>query len=242
MNVFQLHHNDVSSISLCRTPVMKTITKVLFSVVLLLFIFSNSFSQSSYNFHIGPSIPVSDYGVYTIHAREGDIRATGKLGIEVGFQYSYKWPARGFGLFSSIDFILGDISRKWINKAAEISVSYPLLSLPEYLYLPLSAGFFYQYEISESISLLCNSGMTFNYMKVTDNEWVAATWETDWSTSFGFRVGFGCLIKKRITINVDYLGLGNHEIEERLVREDETIVNIHDLNVQLLTITAGWSF
>jgi hypothetical protein len=145
-------------------------------------------------------------------------------------------------LFSSIDFILGDISRKWINKAAEISVSYPLLSLPEYLYLPLSAGFFYQYEISESISLLCNSGMTFNYMKVTDNEWVAATWETDWSTSFGFRVGFGCLIKKRITINVDYLGLGNHEIEERLVREDETIVNIHDLNVQLLTITAGWSF
>jgi hypothetical protein len=217
-------------------------TKILCSSILLLFIFSNSFSQSSYNFHIGPSIPVSDYGVYTIHAREGDISATGKLGIEVGFQYSYKLPEIGFGLFSSIDFIWGDISREWINKAVEISVSYPLLSLPEYLYLPLSAGFFYQYDISNAISLLCNSGVTFNYMKVTDNEWVAATWETDWSTSFGFRVGFGCLIKERITINIDYLGLGKHEIEERLVREDETIINIHDLNVQLLTITAGWSF
>ena len=221
---------------------MKIITNTLFLVALLLITFSNSFSQSSYNIHIGSSIPLSDYGVYTIHAREGDISASGEVGIEVGFQYSYQWSEKGFGVFSSLDFILGDISHEWIDKAVEISVTFPLLTLPEYLYLPLSAGIFYQYEISKSFSLLCNSGMTFNFMKVTDNEWETATWKTDWSTSLGFRVGVGCLIKEKISINVNYLGLGKHDLVERLVREEDPTVVNHELNVQLLTITAGWSF
>lgn len=221
---------------------MKVIKNTLFLVGLLLITFSNSFSQSSYNIHIGTAIPLSDYGVYTIHAREGDISASGKAGIEIGFQYSYQWSKKGFGVFSSLDFILGDISREWIDKAVEISVTFPLLTLPEYLYLPLSAGIFYQYEVSESFSLLCNTGMTFNFMKVTDNEWETATWETDWSTSLGFRVGLGCLIKEKISISVNYLGLGKHDCVERLVQhENPTVVN-HELNVQLLTITAGWSF
>ena len=223
---------------------MKLSIYQLFLVIILLTTFSDSFSQSSYNIHIGPSIPLSDYGVYTIHAREGDITASGALGVDIGFQYSYQWSEKGFGIFSSLDFILGDVSQDWKDKANEISEvhDFPLITLPVYLYFPLSAGLFYKYEASKSFSLYCNSGPTFNCMKVTDNEWETAVWETDWSTSLGFRIGVGLLIKERLSFCVDYLGLGKHYADGRLVKEVYPEEYNHVLNVHLLTLTTGWNF
>ncbi len=144
-----------------------------------------------------------------------------------------------------IDFILNDVNKDFKDQTEDIEEDFglTLISLPVYLNLPISAGLFYKYEASNSVSLYCSSGMTFNFMKVADYEWEYGTYERDWSTSIGFRIGVGVLFKERYSLGVDYLGLGKHDSVGRQIPDEYSHGDYNDeLNIHLLTITAGWNF
>ena len=80
-------------------------------------------------------------------------------------------------------------------------------------------------------------------MTMTDYEWEHVTLERDWSTNIGFRIGLGVLMNERVSLYVDYLGLGKHESAGRRVTENDPPEEyINEIKIQLLTITAGWSF
>lgn len=223
---------------------MKSFSKLLFLLLLVSITYTDSLSQSTYNIHIGPSIPLSDFGPYSFTIGGEEISSSAAMGFDVGIQYSFQWSEKGFGAFTSFDFILNGVNRDYKDAARSFSDDFAttLIKLPVYLNLPLSAGLFYKYKATNSLSLYCNSGMTVNFMTVTDYVWEHVTLERDWSTSIGFRIGVGILINERVSVCVDYLGLGKHESVGRRVSDVSPNEYSDELNVHLLSLTAGWNF
>ena len=123
---------------------MKALTKQVLVVIILLTAFNNSFSQSNYNIHIGPSLPLSDFGLYPINRGGETFISSAAMGVDVGVKYSFQWSEKGFGLFTSFDFFLNDVSNEFKDEAQHLSDNFAttLIKLPVYLNLPLSAGLF----------------------------------------------------------------------------------------------------
>ena len=221
---------------------MKRFALPFFLLTLSLTPLSNTFSQSSYQIHIGPSFALSDYGVYPIHTPDRDYYASGAMGIDAGFQYTYQWSEIGFGVYASADFIVSRVNEDWVNKCYELTFYWDLKELPVYLYLPLSGGLSYTYKASKLFSLTGHVGMTYNRLKVTDNMWENCNRETDWTSGFGIKAGAGILLWGRLPLTVNYLGLGKHQIVERLIQAVDPWVHNYEIDVHLLTVTTGWVF
>lgn len=221
---------------------MKRLAPALLLLVLWLLPHSKACPQSNYQLHFGPSIPLSEYGVYPIITWDEDYLASGAIGLDAGFQYNYQWSKLGFGVYASADFIVGRVDKDWVNKCYEMTFYLDLEQLPVYLYFPLSAGLSYKYEISSTYSLTAFAGMTYNQLKVTDNMWENANRETDWTSAFGIKAGAGVLFRGKIPLLVNYLGLGKHEITEYLIHATDPRTETRELNVHMLTITTGWVF
>src|SRR5688572_21370785 len=74
------------------------------SYVFVLLTFSltiEAYSQSSVNIHIGPSIPVSDFGSDDLDDEDAGGAA---IGLNMGLQYVYQLSESGLGIFGGIDF------------------------------------------------------------------------------------------------------------------------------------------
>jgi len=226
---------------------MKSFGKVLLLLMIVSVNCTDLLSQSAFNIHIGPSISLSDSGPYSYIIGGEEIISSPGVGFDVGIKYSYQWSEKGFGAFTSFDFILNWVNGDYKDAAERFSDGFAttLVKLPVYLNLPLSAGLVYTYKASDKLSVSCNPGITVNFMTMTDYKWndLTITLERDWSTSIGFRIGLGLLLNERVSLDVDYLGLGNHKSVGRSILEGEQPQESTDeLNIQLLTITAGWNF
>jgi hypothetical protein len=229
---------------------MKTIIKQLFLAILLLTAVNDTFSQSRYNFHIGPAFPVSKIDMYTLNVSDYyTVSASARTGINIGFQYAYQFPNRGIGIFAGLDFVYNDVIKEFKDSVEYYLTYYSLKSFefPKYYNIPISAGLEYIYGINEKLSLFCNLGMTYNFFKVTDYTW-DDTWgdlvyEADWANNIGFKTAIGILYKQKASISIDFLGLGKHEVDVKMVSggtvEDEFIA---EAKVNMLTLTIGWNF
>ena len=69
------------------------------------------------------------------------------------------------------------------------------------------------------------------------------TSEYDLANSMGFKRGGGILINKKMSIAIDYLGLGNHNINGEARADGVPSEPIDgEQKVDLLTITVGFNF
>ena len=211
---------------------------------------AESYSQSRFNIHAGPAFPVSKIDMYGLSFSDYyTVSASAKTGINIGFQYSYQFPIKGVSIFAGLDFVFNDVIDEFKD-----SVEYYLslmsqrsFEFPKYYNIPISAGIEYIYEINDKLSLFGNLGMTYNFFKVSDytweNNWSDFAYEADWADNFGFKTALGILYKQKASVSIDFLGLGKHEVDVKMVDsgtvEDESI---SEAKVNMLTLTFGWNF
>jgi opacity protein-like surface antigen len=229
---------------------MKSFRKLLLLFLLVASTGIDTFSQSRYNIHIGPAFPLSKIDMYTLHYSDVyTVSSSAKTGINIGIQYSYQFPNRGIGIFAGLDFVYNDVINEYKDSVESIRgvFGYESFEFPKYYNIPISAGLEYIYEINEKLSLLCNLGMTYNFFKVTDytynNMFGDYAHIADWANSFGFKTAIGILYKQKASISIDFLGLGEHEVDVKTLHsgtvEDEFIA---EAKVNMLTLTIGWNF
>ena len=117
----------------------------------------------------------------------------------------------------------------------------------KYYSIPISAGLNYTYEANEKVDLFANAGVTFNLFKMSDfvieADGFIITTEVDLASSIGFKIGGGILINKKISVGIDYLGLGNHSINGEAKSDGVPSEPIDgEQKVDLLTMTIGYNF
>lgn len=229
---------------------MKSFRKLLLLFLLVASTGIDTFSQSRYNIHIGPAFPLSKIDMYTLHYSDVyTVSSSAKTGINIGIQYSYQFPNRGIGIFAGLDFVYNDVINEYKDSVESIlgDFRYESFEFPKYYNIPISAGIEYIYEIDEKLSLLCNLGMTYNFFKVTDytydNMFGDYAHIADWANNIGFKTAIGILYKQKASISIDFLGLGKHEVDVKMIDsgtvEDEFIA---EAKVNMLTLTLGWNF
>jgi hypothetical protein len=210
----------------------------------------DTFSQSRYNIHVGPAIPVSKIDIYTVNYSDiYTVSSSAKTGINIGLQYSYQFPNRGIGVFAGLDFVYNDIINEFKVSMDSIMshFGYESYVFPKYFNIPISAGLEYIYEINEKFSLLCNLGMTYNFFKVTDYTYDTMlgdlAFKADWASNIGFKTAIGILYKQKASISIDFLGLGKHEVDIKMIDTGtEELDGSKEAKVNMLTLTVGWNF
>jgi hypothetical protein len=231
-------------------PQFMKIVRVLTVLLLVLTTLTDSFSQSRFNIHVGPAFPLSKIDMYTVNYSDiYTVSSSAKTGINIGLQYSYQFPNRGIGIFAGLDFVYNDIINEFKVSMDSIfsDFGYESYEFPKYYNIPISAGLEYIYEINEKFSLLCNLGMTYSFFKVTDythdTMFGDYAYEADWASNIGFKTVIGILYKQKASISIDFLGLGKHEVDVKMV-DSGTVENefIAEAKVNMLTLTFGWNF
>ncbi len=228
---------------------MKSFSKI---VVLFLLVSSANidlFSQSRLNIHVGPAFPLSKIDMYTISYNDYTVSSSAKTGINIGLQYSYQFPNRGIGIFAGIDFVYNDIINEYKDSVESIlgDFGYESFEFPKNYNIPISAGLEYIYEINEKLSLLSSIGVTYNFFKVTDytydNTFGDLAHIADWANNIGFKTAIGILYKQKASISIDFLGLGKHEVDLKLVNSGTVeMEGTEEAKVNMLTVTLGWNF
>lgn len=224
---------------------MGNLKKIFLLLLVVSITYIDSFSQSTFNINVGPSISLSNSGPYSFNVGGEEYISSPGIGVDIGVNYSYQWSEKGFGSYISFDFILNGLNNDYKDVANRFSDDFAttLIQFPVYINLPLSAGLFYRYTASDNLSLYCNPGMTVNFMTMTDYEWEHVTLERDWASSIGFRIGIGAIFKEKFSIGIDYLGLGKHDSIGRGIYEDQPPEeSMEILNIKFLKVSVGWIF
>jgi opacity protein-like surface antigen len=223
--------------------------KFLVSTILFVSIaFIQSYSQSSFNIHLGPSIPLSDYSSENI---DNDDAGGAGIGIDLGLQYTYQLTESGLGLFAGIDFNYNGLKKDVKDDIEQMFEDYGITSGDfthyKYFNIPISAGLIYKYDADDKISLIGNAGLTINFLKVSDFilevNGDRFTTEFDLSNSVGFKIGGGILINSRTSIMIDYLALGRHDLNGKMSASGVPSEDIDgEQKIDMLTITVGLRF
>jgi hypothetical protein len=220
---------------------MKYLRIVFISSLIFLIATSNIYSQSRFGVHLGTAIPLSS-GFYKVNEYSSDPT----IGINAGMEYSYRFPDKGIGVFTAIDFMYNGISKDYKEEVEKYEL--PLMGATpeyhEYYNIPFSTGVHYAYRLNDNLVLSSNAGLTVNCLIITDLDLGLYKFSTEPAFSIGGRVGVGLIINNRVSINLDYLGLGSHTlnvttIEEPIHIEDEWS---EDFSVHMLTLTAAIYF
>ena len=223
---------------------MRLFKSIILSVILGFALFNSSYSQGSFDAHIGAAIPLSDMSFHSISLNEGNTESgSATTGLNIGLKYNYQITANGLGVFVGLDFIYSDIDKAFKDDMEEY---FSLIGIDEYKFhsyynIPLSLGGFYKYSVNENIALSGNAGVTVNFFKTSDLVVGNSTFQADWSNSIGFMIGAGVTYKERVSFQVNYLGLGKH---------DYTVVNTStpeypsdgEMEINMLTLTIGFNF
>ena len=223
------------------------IVKLLLVLLFLLPTLTESFSQSRFNIHVGPAFPLSKIDMYEIRYNDNTVSSSAKTGINIGLQYSYQFTNRDIGIFAGIDFVYNNIINEFKVSMDTLFSRYESFVFPKYYNIPISAGLEYKYKINEKYSLLCNLGITYNFFKVTDYTYDTMfgdmLFETDLANSFGFRTAIGILYKQKASISIDFLGLGKHEVDIKMIDTGTLeMEGTKEAKVNMLTLTLGWNF
>lgn len=226
---------------------------LLFLVTLNVSVMLNA--QNGFTIHLGPSVPMSDFG--SSDARDFDSHGTG-VGFSIGCQYVYPLSESGLGLFGGLDFSYNGISKKYKeevwNYMEELGVDpedeWGYSKYYNYLNMPISAGISFAANSEGKIEWFSNIGLTANFLKTTEaaGEFYGYEFSTDFKLAYsiGFRFGCGVLINDRISIALKYLGLGEHNLKATSIYTDlpdePPVENETEIDVDILTFTLGFTF
>ena len=226
--------------------------KYIFVAVMLLFGTVSSFAQEanekgSFSMHAGLSLPMDDFGDDDIDDEDSGLAGTG---INIGIEYVYKLNENSLGLFVGLDLfrngINGDSKDDLEDELENLIGSQVDIEFPVYYNIPISAGLVYNYKVDEKIALFAKGGLVFNSLITTDmslklsGEEIVV--ENDLATSFGFKFGTGVTFSENWSIEIDYLGLGEHDIDSESKCCGETENSSSDLKVGIVSVTLGYKF
>ncbi|MCK4700399.1 MAG: hypothetical protein KAT38_08690 [Bacteroidales bacterium] len=203
--------------------------KLIATLVLLFFVTSNAFSQGDFFIHFGPSFPMSDFADDDIF---NDDASGADVGLSVGVLLVYPLTKSGLGLFCGFDFNYNCLKKDVKDHIKKMLPDDANITYHKYLNYPVSAGLNYGFQADEEVSFIGNIGLTANFSNTTDyvieadNEDYRA--EFDLAKSIGFKIGAGILLKNKTSIEINYFGLGKHDLTGR-IRYDGAIGKIENL-------------
>ncbi|TLX72405.1 hypothetical protein E9993_17880 [Labilibacter sediminis] len=152
-------------------------------VLTILIVFSvfstNVFSQVGMKVHVGSSIPLSKFASSEIN--ENNTGGAG-IGLNIGLQLTQSLPINNLGLFAGVDFIYNrtksglknELAKKskediWDANIYISSYDYDVNSY-SYINLPISTGLYFLKSINNRVSLKVETGLIYNFLKITDME------------------------------------------------------------------------
>jgi hypothetical protein len=221
-------------------------TYIIFASLLIsVCITANTYSQSSYILHFGPSLPLSDFALEDLDNEDAGGAA---MGVSVGLQFIYRVTEFGLGIYGGIDFNYNGLTKDVKNDIEEYYENMGIINADiifyKYLNLPISAGLNYTYQANDKVGVFTNAGLVVNSLKITDMELKthrqAVSAKMDVANSIGFKIGGGMIINQKVSISIDYLGLGTHDIKGE-IRTTDTSEDIEgEMKVDLLNLTLGF--
>ena len=208
---------------------------------------AKTYSQGFVSIHFGPSSPVSDFASDDIDDENAGGAA---VGINLGLQYIYPLSESGLGIFGGIDFNYNGLKKDVKDDIEEIyefmgiyNANYKFF---KYINIPITTGLNYTYQADDKIGVFANAGLALDFMKITDMEIEYSSYKLiqkmDLTNCIGFKIGGGIIINQKTSISIDYLALGEHDIEgeSTIIGYSEDIDG--ELKVSLLTLTLGIKF
>lgn len=220
--------------------------KIIGFVLLSCFLITKTYSQGNVSIHFGPSFPVLDFA----SNEDSEYGGGAAVGLNIGLQYIYPLSESGLGLFGGIDFNYNGLKKDIKDDVKELYESLGIYSTDykffKYINVPITAGLNYTYQADDKIGVFANAGLALNFLKITDMEIVVdgqtVTAEVDLANNIGFKIGGGILINQKISISIDYLGLGKHDIEGRAKTSGSSEDIDGEGKIDLLTLTLGYKF
>ncbi len=230
------------------------------AIVLLSFCFMTKvYSQRSISVHVGPSFPLSDFGLSKMIDEDSEEVITNAggaaIGLNGGLQYVYTFSKIGLGVFGGVDLNYNGLqksSRRDFERIfEEDGIDDIKIEYYKYVNVPLTVGLNYIYEGDGMIGVFANAGVALNLLKMTNMKFSSEIEEEalkvkmDLASNLGFKAGAGILFAKKYFVSIDYFGLGKHEIDVEIKEMGlmELIVGFDiERKVDLLTVSLGVKF
>ncbi|MEO9870458.1 hypothetical protein [Ekhidna sp.] len=205
-------------------------------------------AQNSFEIHAGPTFPVGDFST-TFEGAGG-----AGIGVGLGVEYTLLISENGHKIFFGFDFLYNDLKKETKDGVENILRSFGATIVKfdhsHYINSPLSAGLKYRLHQDEKLSIFMIGGITYNILNISDSEFTTelddetftSRIEYDIENRFGIKIGIAASIGNRAIVSLNYLGLGDHDIEGRTVTDDEVELLKGTQNVSLLSLAIGIKF
>ena len=232
------------------------------SIVLLTVIVLCSFAQTEkqkdkrFSVHLGPSIPISDFASSDGNNTDGGAA----VGLNVGLEYIYPLSETGLDILGGIDFSYNGLNKETKDKIKDGAIEDAStlfqtndvnIKYFKYINVPITAGLNYTFQVDDEMAVFANAKLALNFLKITDFEveygGEKLIFRYDLANNLGFTIGGGFLINQKISVSIDYLGLGEHDINATFIYTgpDPDIDNESGeirIRVDILTLTLGCRF
>ncbi|MDD2277587.1 MAG: hypothetical protein PHD06_03905 [Bacteroidales bacterium] len=185
-------------------------------VIILQLSFLSSFAQTRISVSIGAANPLNSFG----SVDSTDAHSNGAaMGAVIGVKVSHQFKESKFSMYGSLDLIYNGLSKGRKEKLDKLysgifgsSISYVY---EQYLNFPVALGIIYSHEINESVSLMGNVGLAYNFSRITEGGIKTGIGypyraEYGWSSSAGYKVGGGILFNNKVSLSLDYFNLGEN--------------------------------
>ncbi len=214
--------------------------------------------QKKHSLHFGAVFPLGKFADDDMDYNKSSGAATG---VNIGYEFIYPLSDGGLGLFACIDINYNELQKSIKDSVDELWGSSMVeridVKLPKYLNIPISTGLNYTFKGNEKLSLYGDLGVLFNILKMTDyivdgnfngGNSFGITTKVDLANSFGYKLGGGLIINKKIVLSINYFSLGEPEIngEHKLYNEGvltfEEEIEDYKPPIDFLTLTIGLKF
>jgi len=233
--------------------------KTIMILVLLLAFNVCASGQDFFSIHVGPSIPNGDFADDDVDTfLDGDTGAAA-LGFNIGARFRSEINDNGLGWFVGVDFsynpISDDLQDSYEELWSDFYDSYDV-TFTKIINVPVSVGIDYIAPSSSNVAFYGNGGIVLNFLKLTnleasaneDGTSEAENYDFDLSTNIGIKLGAGILINEKYRVELNYFGIGEHEVEgdysydysfQGQFEQNESDTFDVDKKVSFITLTFG---
>ena len=207
----------------------------------------NSYSQGNLTFNIMGALPISDYGSDDL---EDENAGGAGLGAGIGIQYVHPIMDNGLGIFGGVDVIYNGYKKSVKDDMKELYENFLGTSVDikwsKMINIPLSFGLNFTKTNDAGAGFFANAGLTYNFFKQT-NEVIGTdggdlTMSAKMASAVGFKVGGGIKLNDKMSVFVNYLGLGTHDIEATMEGGGESEDFKAESKIDIITIGIGFAF
>lgn len=214
------------------------------AVVAALLLTSSVAAQTSFSAHVGPAIPVGDFGS---NSANNDKAGGAALGINVGIEGQYKLQVEGLNIFVSADYMNNGLSSDMKSQFEEYFGSSNITYF-KYSNIPVIGGLTLATKPQNNLSVFGSAGLGIDYLSLSDLtmriDGVSGTMDFDPTTALAFKLGGGLIFSNKYTLALTYMNLGEHQMKgsTKVMGEASVSMSGSYLNVSLLTATFGVKF